>query len=194
MLRRKHLLQLITAMALLWGLMALPDAASACSCVDPGTAQQRKENNHAVFDGTVIAVKPSSLSIFQSGAKALKASFHVHEVWKGQVTPELTVLTAEGSDSCGAELKEGERYLIYASERNGKLETSLCSGNTLYSEAGEQLAEFGSGSVPPAPSEGLQAGESSLSGVAVWVSGIFVVIAASAFIVYRRRKSVKSKI
>ncbi len=187
-------LTLLTACLLLVGLLAFPPKAAACSCIGPGTVQERKDGHHAVFDGTVIASKSTGKSLFQSDVPAIKTSFRVHEVWKGLVTPELTVLTAESSASCGSHFQTGERYIVHAYERNGKLETSLCSGNLLYSEAGAELIDYGSGSVPPEPSGAENSLRSPIAGPFAWLSGLLIIIGALAFIGYRRSKTFKSKI
>lgn len=133
-----------------------PAVASACSCADAGTIQEKKERSDAVFEGTATSVKQSSLFLFRSPDKAVKTSFRVSEVWKGHVAPTIEVLTAESGDSCGYEFQEGERYLVYARSTGSSLEVSLCSGTILQSAASEHVAALGSGSTPPQPVEPIQ--------------------------------------
>jgi hypothetical protein len=102
------------------------------------------------------SVKQSSFSLFRSPAKAVKTSFQVNEVWKGHVAPTMEVHTAAGSDSCGFEFQEGERYLVYARSTGSALEVSLCSGTILHGTAFEHVAALGSGSIPPQPAETIQ--------------------------------------
>lgn len=172
--------------------IVLPANAAACTCVQPGSVQERKQQSHAVFEGKAVSVKESALALFGSSSKAVKASFQVNEVWKGQVAPTITVITAGASDSCGFTFEEGERYLVYASDRDGHLEASLCGGTVHQSYAGEHLAVLGSGSVPPL----VAAQAPGADKVFPW-PGLLAIFAAAAaasgYLVYRSRVKVKSK-
>ncbi|MCA0754157.1 hypothetical protein KP806_03800 [Paenibacillus sp. N4] len=167
-----------------------PGKAAACTCAEPVSVQEIKQRSHAVFEGKAVSVKESSLALFGSSSKAV--SFQVNEVWKGQVAPTITVITAGASDSCGFAFEEGERYLVYASERDGNLEAGLCGGTMHQSAAGEQLAVLGNGSVPPqaaAQAPGADKGVPWPGMLAVFAAAA----AASGYLVYRSRLKVKSK-
>ncbi|WP_169082941.1 hypothetical protein [Paenibacillus sp. PL91] len=173
-------------------LLLFPRDASACSCVKPDSIQETISKSDAVFEGTATSIKPSSISLFPSQAKAVKASFRVNEVWKGHVAPTLEVLTANGSDSCGFEFQEGERYLVYAASTGKSMELSLCSGTMLHSEAHEHIEWLGSGSMPPQPSSANQQTDDSISkGLYIGIGAIIAVLIG--FLVYRKQKGSKSR-
>lgn len=178
---------LISSSALLF-----PARADACSCVEPGSVQESQVRSDAIFEGTVTTVKSSSGILSSSSVKAVKASFQVNEVWKGLVTPTIEVLTAQGSDSCGFEFVEGERYLVYATATGKALEVSLCSNTVLHSKADEQFIVLGSGSLPPQPSvEEQLTNDAFRRGLIILLS--VIVAASSAMLLLRRHKGTKSR-
>jgi hypothetical protein len=81
-------------------------------------------------------------------------SFQAHEIWKGQAAPTIKVKSAQSGASCGYEFKEGQRYIVYARGAGDALEVSLCSRTSLQTAASSDIAELGSGTIPPAPTEG----------------------------------------
>ncbi|WP_424765502.1 hypothetical protein [Paenibacillus sp. sgz302251] len=172
-------------------ILAFPKDVLACTCVDPGAVLERKDRSHAVFEGTVTAVKDSS-SLFLSSAKAVKASFQVHEVWKGQVAPTIDVLTAEGEENCAYPFLEGERYLVYARDIGNSLEASLCSGTLHESESSEHLAFLGGGSIPPQLTEPNTPKELA-TGLIILMIILLVGATAAILIVYRKKKGFKLK-
>lgn len=171
---------------------AFSNEAYACSCVEPGTIQDRKEQNDAVFEGKVVSIKQTSSLLFNSPGKIKKATFEVNQVWKGHVTSRIEVITALHEDSCGFNFKEGERYIVYASSSGSALETGLCSGITLQSEASEHVTALGSGSIP----RNLTVDPDQTFGMSF---NLIITIICSVcllgivFIVYRRNKKTKSK-
>ncbi|MDQ8735286.1 hypothetical protein [Paenibacillus sp. LHD-38] len=173
------------------GLFSFPTAANACICVKSDAVLENKSSSDAVFEGTATSVKASSLSVFRSDGKTIKASFQVNEVWKGHVAPSIEVLTADAEDSCGFAFKEGERYLVYATA-TGKSLVASCSATVLLSDAGEHIELLGSGSLPPQPDRVEQVVKDSNSGL------FFLSIGAAAalaiiILFFCKRKQIKSR-
>lgn len=158
----------------------------------PGSVQESQARSDAIFEGTVTTVKSSTGLLSSSSAKAVKASFQVNEVWKGLVTPTIEVLTAAGSDSCGYEFVEGERYLVYAKATGKALEVSLCSQTVLHSKADEQFLVLGSGSLPPQPSVEDQLTSDGFTRSLILLLSV-IIAASSGILLYRRHKGAKSR-
>jgi hypothetical protein len=189
--KRWNMIWLITAV-FASSMLFFPKETSACSCVRSDSIEEIKNKSDAVFEGTATSVKPSSLTLFRSSGKAVKASFQVNEVWKGHVTPTLEVLTASGSDSCGFEFQEGERYLVYAAATGKSMEVSLCSGTMLHSKANEHIAWLGNGSLPPQLGTDLQQADHSSSWkLYLAIGGLAAVLIGYVF--YRKQKRFKSR-
>ncbi|REK76648.1 hypothetical protein [Paenibacillus paeoniae] len=172
--------------AVLLGSFAIaPEGASACSCAFPGSVNEAKLNNDVVFDGTVTGKKEPVRLFSRSSATPITWTFEVHEIWKGKVSPAISVVSVQASESCGYEFKEGSRYIVYARNSGNSLEVSLCSRTALHSAAGQDLAELGVGSVPPQPQAGQPSGSSTLLGWVLPIVGLGVLIAV--FFILRQR-------
>jgi hypothetical protein len=125
------------------------NSASACSCL-PATPQEYFKRSSAVFSGKVIDVVEQSSgragpSRFLEGRKVI---FQVSRVWKGKNERQLVVMTSDSSASCGYEFQEGQEYLVYASNEEARLQTGLCNGTKLFSDARADLAILGQGETP----------------------------------------------
>ncbi|MDQ0116727.1 hypothetical protein [Paenibacillus harenae] len=190
MKRMKWIWLLAVIMLVSGGLLSAPQMTYACSCVANGTVMDESARSDAVFEGTVVSMKPSGISLFQSSADAVKTTFHVNEVWKGLVTSDIAVISARSGESCGFEFKSGQRYLVYARETGKSLEVSLCSRTTPYSDAGEDIATLGKGSIPPAPTSGMNNKESSSYIIPLIL--LLLLIGAVSFLYARKRKRLKS--
>ncbi|WP_054024846.1 hypothetical protein [Bacillus sp. FJAT-28004] len=172
-------------------LFFIPSTVQACSCVKAGSVEESKIKSDAVFEGTATSVKTSSITLFRSSEKAVKASFQVNEVWKGHVAPTIEVKTAESEESCGYAFKEGERYLVYATTTGKSLE-ALCSATLLHSEANEHIKQLGMGSLPPQPGITVQQTDSSFSlSWYIALSGVAVISLVS--LLFSKRKQSKSR-
>lgn len=124
--------------------------ASACSCIR-STPQQNFARASTVFSGRVIDIQPSLFneqrSINERRANP-KIRFEVSRVWKGKLERQSFVMTSGSSASCGYAFQKGKEYLVYASEQDSTLQTGLCSGTKLLSEAQSDLAALGQGKTP----------------------------------------------
>lgn len=116
-----------------------PSSAAACSCMRSTPAEAR-EGADAIFEGRVSQIEASEDHV--------RVTFAVTQQWKGVDAETLTLRTATNSAACGYAFAEGETYLVYAHAHEGGLETTLCDRTALIADAGEDLAELGSGSTP----------------------------------------------
>lgn len=171
---RSGLLLMLSALVVFMTLLTVrPQVTYACSCVVPPPPLEAMEESTAVFEGTVISMKKSS-KLMQSTGDPVNVTFQTGAHWKGQVGQQVTVSTAQASESCGFEFNEGERYLVYArggaegaagtggadgidgtkeTDGKAKLTVSLCSRTALYSNAQEDLNELGAGMSVGSPTE-----------------------------------------
>lgn len=192
-IKKRSIIVAIAAIIIAVSVVAAPRSALACSCVEPGSAQETMKRSDTVFEGTAISVKSLAPDLFRSSRSRVKASFQVNEVWKGHVAPQIEVLTAGSEDSCGYSFKEGERYLVYARATGSSLEANLCSGTLLHQEAEEHIALLGSGSLPPHPSSEAQQQDDTPPRSIMIASIAAVMAAAILFTLARSRKRLKSK-
>ena len=114
--------------------------AYCCTCLQ---ISHRKEFRQAdvIFSGQVIAItqdtsyRPPKLQvspIIQKRIDSMKrymVTFEVKRKFKGQGEKEITLFTYESDGPCsGMTFTTGERYLIYADRKEGRLEDGgLCS-------------------------------------------------------------------
>ena len=110
-----------------------PRAASACSCMSRGPACQAFWKTDAVFDATVVGIRPLNqaepLPAGQVRFADKIVTLDVRQSWKGVEPGPLEVTTSGKGGSCGFPFKEGGRYLVFAyhGRRDARLEASICS-------------------------------------------------------------------
>ena len=130
------------AMCVAWSVMN-PGHAFACSCIQPGSPLEELDRSALVFSGTVVSVREDKplmgIDAFPSNGPTT-VDFKVHEVWKGQLPPNVSLTTAKYGASCGFTFVEGLRYIVYS--RDGET-VSLCSRTRLLQGADEDLTELG---------------------------------------------------
>ena len=107
----------VAMMAMAW-LLALPDAASACTCgvfrvsfSAPERRQWLASFDGVVFRGTVVS-DPRIIAVGR--VSMADYTFKVERVWKGVTTSEVVVRTAADAGMCGIRLVPGRVYLIAA--------------------------------------------------------------------------------
>lgn len=192
-MNQKRIYYLLIALILaLASVITFPKETYACSCAFQASPLESMDRSVAVFKGLAVSVKPASLNLFRSTASPVKVSFQVDEVWKGHVTSQIAVETAESSASCGFEFQEGERYVVFAQSSASSLEVNACGGTLLQSLAGSQLTELGSGSIPVQLTERAEHAYGSK-----WLEMlpflIVIGISGAAYFIYRKRLIAKSK-
>lgn len=126
-----HARLLLTALLVAGGLVfVIPGRAMACSCVSPPPFDKAVKQADAVFVGEVASSEPVDgrqrfTGIMSDGL--VSYSFAVEEVVAGDVSSGVEVISHSSSATCGFPFKEGDRYVVFADERDGRLETYLCS-------------------------------------------------------------------
>jgi len=117
---------------------ATPRVAQACSCVGGLTPEQYLQGADVVFVGTVTdIVEPNDP---HSSLAPRLVSLNVSSVLKGSPGEAAVVKTAFSGGSCGYEFQVGGEYKVYAYQRSGQLETSICSGPELVNAPSSQAA------------------------------------------------------
>lgn len=118
--------------------------ANACSCIQPLSPKESLKNSTAVFTAKVIKINPSKWIVWKfSGPDSNKVQLEVISSYKGLVSKNTIVNTAISSAACWFNFEENNKYIIYASWEQDKLNVSLCSRTKLLSEDSEDIAELG---------------------------------------------------
>jgi hypothetical protein len=170
-----------------------PTCVFACRCRPPGSPADALASATSVFSGRVTALAGA---VDSGGPDPVQATFAVTGVWKGADQPTLVVVTPASSASCGFAFAQGQEYLVYASEVDGRLQTIACSRTAPIAVAGEDLAALGAGSAPsPAGEAGtptiLPATGDTLRTFgqpAVIATGALLLMALGAVVVSRSRR------
>ncbi len=103
--------------------------------VEPKSVKGALKASAAVFSGEVLETK--------SGVNFLQARFRVENSWKGVETDEVFVTTENAAES--THYRVGEKYLVYAGIRDGKLFTGICSRTKRLEYAQGDLRQLGEG-------------------------------------------------
>lgn len=85
-----------------------------------------------------VKVTQTEKDIFERDGQLV--DLRVHATWKG---PHSGMLQVKAGGMRGISFKQGEQYLLYATERRGQLESLLCSRTQEYSRAEDELAKLG---------------------------------------------------
>jgi len=138
----------LAAIALLSAIIVgLSIGSSACSCAPPPAANVALNEADAVFAGRVIELRlvpqfgrdPASSFLVED----LEVTIAVHSLWKGEVGETQRLFTTFTCCVCGFHFEIGEEYLVYATDVDGMLRTSMCTRTTLLSAASEDLVILG---------------------------------------------------
>ena len=130
---------LVSAIAVIAGLLGLQGLALACTCAQPASVQEGLQRADAVFAGLVER--------FELKGSGRLATFRVHTVWKGPETHHIQVATGGGDGDCGYHFIAGVEYLVFAHrDASDTLRTSICTRTKQASgEAIDDLKALGSG-------------------------------------------------
>src|SRR6266850_4118755 len=111
-------------------------ANSTMRClIEPKSIKGALKNSTAVFSGGVLEIR--------SGVNFLQARFRVERSWKGVEAEQVSVLTENTAES--PHYRVGEKYLVFAGMRDGKLFTGNCSRTKRLEYAEEDLKQLGEG-------------------------------------------------
>jgi hypothetical protein len=187
MIRRAILAAFTAAVFAIAVLLHPPGRAYACSCVVPPPVGQARDQAAAVFTGVVSAV------VRQTESSQVEVRFNLTESWKGPIGPTLSLSTSASSASCGYEFVEGQRYLVYASEQDGALSTSLCSRTAPADGAADEIASLGIGrGVPRDVPDVILIDDRTiwvLVGIAIAMAGALIVVTVAVVRRIRRRRA-----
>ena len=103
--------------------------------IEPKSIKGALKNSTAVFSGEVLEIR--------SGVNFLQARFRVERSWKGVEAEQVSVLTENTAES--THYRVGEKYLVFAGIRDGKLFTGNCSRTKRLEYAEEDLKQLGEG-------------------------------------------------
>ena len=111
-------------------------ANSTMRClIEPKSVRGTLKKSTAVFSGEVLEIR--------SGVNFLQARFRVERSWKGVEAEQVSVLTENTAES--THYRVGEKYLVFAGIRAGKLFTADCSRTKRLEYAEEDLRQLGEG-------------------------------------------------
>lgn len=153
------------ALLLALALVIVPMKSFACSCATPPAPKRAVETSVAVFTGKVTKVErvtadgtrtpfdpKKDLAKVDADMKAgkpfptdqIEVTFAVDRSWKG--VEKGTVVVNTGVPVCCIcipEFREGESWMIYATDEGGALTTSRCSRSTDLKNATKDLKALG---------------------------------------------------
>ncbi|MEJ8302373.1 hypothetical protein [Saccharibacillus sacchari] len=176
------LILLISITTLGAGLTIAAKPAMACSCAisDPDRSIAYADR---IFAGTVVERRESSSGLrgYTSTADPVYYVFEVDRAWKGKVYETTTLYSALGSESCGMQFAQGEKYLIFAQQGNGMPTTTSCSGNEAYQGTTDPAAvkklgepiELRAGASPGTPNGDWGIGAST---ILWWAGGVLALL------------------
>jgi len=185
----KRMLIVLAVVAACPVLIAGPAAACSCAAMSPRQATAVAD---VVFTGTATAIDDpgADASGAVSSGRAVRVTFDIDRLVKGELRGEHVVSTAADGASCGAGFVVGERYRVHAEADGDTLTSGLCSGNRLLPAAAPPATDLGSTPAPDAGplSEGDTAGGGG--GLAAPLSAVAVasLVAASAVVAVRHHR------
>lgn len=137
----------------------------------------------AAFVGTVVASR--DVQVVVGGFDPVPGTvttFDVESSVKAVSEPSIEITSAGGSAMCGTEFALQQRYLIFATITEGRLESGLCSGNL----------ELAVGESAPLPAVPVAAPVAEAEGPPlglVALGGALLVLGAASLVIVRRRFS-----
>lgn len=115
--------------------------------------------------------------------------FEVEKTWKGVQQTQVIVYTALSSASCGFGFDVGEKYIVivYANEKEGELQTEICTRTSKISLAERDIDYLGEGEMPAVQ---VSLKYSNNGGYSVYLIGLLVgiVVFIGAIIIRRINK------
>lgn len=122
-------------------LLTWPRNSQACSCMIPDLERQI-ETSGAIFTGSVSAADRLNAGPL-SQPDSVRVVFTLDRVYKGDLPGTAVVYTAVNAAACGVNFLVGERYLVFAYEREGTLRTGLCNLTQPVEQAPDLLLQLG---------------------------------------------------
>lgn len=125
----KHKIVLFIFSFVLMLLVGSVEKIFACSCGGRSICEAFG-NSKAVFIGEVIeGNSPERMSdMMRLNTNEIKFTLSVQKSFRGiEKNKQVEIYTGLGFGDCGFPFQKGETYLVYASEHEGKLRTSICA-------------------------------------------------------------------
>ncbi len=133
-------------------------SSSMCSCVigrttDSARAVAELGTDDVIFIGRVTSVvdtatEPGGVVHFR------RATFTVHQAWKGPLARSITIFTPASGGGCGFQFAVGTQYLVFAmAEPNGVVHTRGCSPTQPLATARKYLVGLGEPRIRYAPAD-----------------------------------------
>jgi hypothetical protein len=146
---------LLTLMLVAGGLVfVVPGRALACSCAPTPSFEKAVKDADAVFAGVAASSEQTSGQRGFFGSKPygnFVYTFEVDEIVSGDVGPTVEVSSHSSGASCGIRFRERARYIVFAYESRGRLETFLCSPTERINETVNFGGSAPVGKPPPDP-------------------------------------------
>jgi len=120
-----------------------PKGLLACVCTETGSVGDELHASGAVFLGRIVALSIETVSLEDTTAERMVATFEVERRWKGPKGSKVTVWTCGDQVSfctCGVAFKLGERYLVFAEGQ--PLSTASCNRTRVAAEAAAIIGEL----------------------------------------------------
>jgi hypothetical protein len=179
------LMPLLAALVVVFG--ARPSFACSCALIKGESVPYRIAD--AVFTGKVLERREPGHG-FSSGDPAIYV-FSVQTVYKGRVHAVQAVRTAVSGASCGLEIPDRGRFLVFA-ERSGDgvLTANLCGGTRPVGQAPVTFAATG----PPLAGRSVPPDDSGPSSWQLGAAALLVVGAGAAVgtVLVRRRRAFRT--
>lgn len=98
----------------------------ACSCnMDPNPPCRSVGSADAIFEGAVL--EREKIETDNEDYTRRRFTVKVKKIYKGSLGDAVFIYTGNGDSDCGYRFEIGSRYLIYASEYDGRLSTNKCT-------------------------------------------------------------------
>ena len=111
----------------------LTGLAFPCSCMEPPPPEEAYQDADVVFSGEV-----TDMVVDESGYY-YEVTLQTIDVWKGEISDEIIILTELYSDTCGYYFQINHEYLVYAYSYNWGIYTNICTRTNLLDYADEDL-------------------------------------------------------
>jgi len=178
---------LLTALLVAGGLVfVVPGRAMACSCSSPPPFEKAVKQADAVFVGEVASSDPVDGRRRFTGITVdglVSYSFAVEEVVAGDVGSGVEVISHSSGATCGFPFQEGNRYVVFAYEGEGRLETNLCSRTEQINET----VTFG-GEIPVGETQARNSTDTETEAglpTVLWVGAALIVLGALVVLLQR---------
>ena len=105
----------------------------SCSCLEPPSPEEAFGDADAVFSGLVTNIVQDDSGYYY------EVTFQTIDVWKGEDSEEITILTDIYEDTCGYNFQINNEYLVYAYIYASGIYTNICTRTNLLEYATDDL-------------------------------------------------------